>query len=264
MTKQSWNLYTVTTLDRLHNGDFERLANSLKDSDANLVVGCRGFPKALLPVVAGLNIIPVQLPFVISLSSARNILLRKFPASHSTCIAFPDDDAYFVNEKVLRKAEQILTEYDFLIGSVSPSAEEISTDQGKISDGNLDFVLKFVCSAGIYVRSEVVSGFNFDISLGLGTPNRSGEDIDLFLWLYSQGNKGFFDQHVCLIHPKKLRDFEYFSGGLLALAKYRGKIKGIRFYVTRRIFHGFLIFFRRGFCKKLFLQSIIDIVVAKN
>lgn len=259
-----WTLYTVTTRDRVLSGEYLALLNSLTESNIRIVVGCRGFSKHELPKPNHVESIEVELPFTISLSEARNLLLDTCPPSRESIIAFPDDDSFYSVNFSFQSAEKLLINYAFLVGSVISTHSKYETSCGVIHDGNLDSVLKFVCSANLIIGPGKFGDFRFDENLGLGTIFKSGEDLDLFLWLYGNQQTGYFDKSLALIHPSKEKNLEYFHGGLVAMGKHLPEINGMPWRIVRRIFHGILLIPNPNFDSTLFKSAIFTILANRK
>ena len=256
-----WTLYTVTTLDRLESGDLFKLLNSVNSSEINFIVGCRGFESEKLNSLGNYSIRGLDLPFRISLSAARNRLLSEFPPPANSAVAFPDDDSHYINGFSFSQAWILLQQHDFLIGSVIEDPMNMQNQCSAITKKNLDEVLKFVCSANIFIAPGKVTEFRFDQNLGLGTELKSGEDLDLFLWLFLNFKKGHYDKTFALIHSNKGKNLEYFNGGVAVLYKYRSEISGMRWSLLRRIIHGFVLMSNRQFDRRLFLHTLRKLLI---
>jgi len=254
MNTGAWTLYTVTTLERLESGDLFNLLSSVESSEINFVVGCRGFDTGNLVSLGNYEIRALSLPYKISLSAARNRLLSELPPATDSAVAFPDDDSYYINGFSFSQASKLLQLNDYLIGSVVEDPMKLQTRQCSITRQNLGEVLKFVCSANIFIGAGRIEGFRFDENLGLGTNLKSGEDLDLFLWLFSKYKNGRYDMNFALIHPNKGKNLEYFNGGLVALHKYRSEISGMRWRVLRRMVHGLFFLSKKQFDKRQYFH----------
>lgn len=120
----------------------------------------------------------------LSLSAARNAMLAHANESGlivgDAIVAFPDDDCWYTDGLIARLAETFRT--DQLLGlliarvSLSPKAGWQRSDERTATTAD---VLRLSCSNAIFVRGSVARELGeFDRTLGVGTPNGSGEDTD--------------------------------------------------------------------------------------
>ena len=190
---------------------------SLNFETSFLCVGVRGGSKEDLPFEFARVI---ELPLKISLSKARNELMRVFPPEVNEIIFFPDDDCWF-GKDTLANVEILISNYDFAIGVIDTNGEENSSVGFESQEAiDLETALKTAASAALFCRSESIIGYSFDEKLGLGTAIGSAEDLDLVLHLLSVHLKGVYSPNVRIGHPAKNKGMEYFPGSVAVLRKY--------------------------------------------
>jgi hypothetical protein len=245
----SWLAYTVTSLDRIQDGSFSRMIGSLNLNPRSICVGIRGGTLNDLPLTFDKVL---ELPLKISLSEARNRLMKQFQITGSEVVFFPDDDCW-LGENTLSKVQKILADSDFAIGVVDTDGNENSEILGG-SNIDLSVALEVSASAAIFCRSKVLEQFRFDERLGLGTQIGSAEDLDLVLYMLSKGAKGKFDKSIRIGHPKKGRGMEYFPGSIAVLRKYSDVWPRAWAFMIRRLAHG-VVYTIQG---KLPLKSLIS------
>jgi hypothetical protein len=243
-----WTGYLVTSKDRIADGQFSRLVDSLDLSKLKLIVGCRGFNPEELPVK---GVSSVSLPLQTSLSRARNFLLSTFPPPENNLIFFPDDDCWLA-PGTLEVAEHWLKENDFLIGVVDTDRTECAKI-GKSMDVNVELALEKTASAALFFRGLSLRDFAFDERLGLGATFRAAEDLDLILTLVIAGGRGIWTPDLRIGHPKKNRNMEYFPGSIAALKSNSRKNLHLKILALRRLCHGFLF----AICGKLKIEDLI-------
>ena len=243
-----WTAYLVTSQDRVVEGQFNRLVQSLELSKVQLIVGCRGFEGSKLSL-EGVHC--VDLPEIISLSSARNELLAIFPPSTQRFAFFPDDDCWLA-PGTLGVAEHWLTDYNFVVGVVDTDL----TEYARVGIGiplDLKLALQKTASAALFFRGDSLENFAFDTRLGLGAKYKAGEDLDLVLSRLIKGQKGVWSPDLRVGHPKKARAMEYFPGSIAALKTNSRYHPNLKFLAFRRLVHG-IVFTTTG---KLDLRGFI-------
>lgn len=235
-----WTAYLVTTLDRVADGQFHRLIESLDLSEVNLIVGCRGFDSSQLPIAM---VTAVPIPLETSLSKARNILLSQYPPNAHDLVFFPDDDCWLPAES-LKVAQYWLDQNSFLIGVVDTDLGEYAKI-GQIFQVDLELALKNAASAALFFRGSTLEGFLFDEKLGLGASFKAGEDLDLVLSAMKEGFKGSWTPDLRIGHPKKDRSMEYFPGSIAALKLNSRGASLLKLLALRRVVHGIVFMFQR-------------------
>ena len=229
-----WFLYTVTSFDRFADGSFDRMRQSMPQG-AKLFVAFRGFTPENLGDYSG----AITLPFLTSLSKARNALLEEYPPDKEGIVAFPDDDCWYPKE-LAESVEINMEGHDFLLGVVDMSGTENSFMKGS-AEVDLDVALQSSASAALWVNASSFGDYKFDEALGLGAKYKSGEDLDLIVLLLSEGSKGMFLNGLRVGHPARDRSMEYFPGSIAVLAKNRASKLAVCWPLARRLAHGVLL-----------------------
>lgn len=222
-------------MDRIQDGSFSRMIRSLDASQSSICVGIRGGTAQDLPYNFDKV---VELPLKISLSSARNELMEKFPCTGNDVVFFPDDDCWF-GKNSRDSIENILANSDFAIGVIDTDGSEDVEIQGG-AEIDLSVALEVSASAAIFCKGNWLDKFKFDERLGLGAQIGSAEDLDLVLYLLTRGAKGTFEKSIRIGHPKKDRGMEYFPGSIAVLRKYTQVWPKAWAYMIRRLAHGVL------------------------
>jgi len=233
------------------------MITSLNLSPSSICVGIRGGTLHDLPLTFDKVL---ELPLKISLSEARNRLMKQFPITGSEVVFFPDDDCW-LGENTLSKVQRILENSDFAIGVVDTDGNENSEIIGG-ANIDLSVALEVSASAAIFCKSKSLEQFRFDERLGLGAQIGSAEDLDLVLYLLSQGAQGVFDESIRIGHPKKSRGMEYFPGSIAVLRKYSGVWPRTWAYMIRRLAHG-VVFAIQGKLPPKNLVSAFAIMIRK-
>lgn len=235
-----WIAYVVTSEDRILDGSFEKLMNSVADQSVStrIIVGLRD---CALPLKFSSSVeATVALPFRTSLSQARNALIASHPPVEDEWVCFPDDDCWYP-PGLLNKVEEARECQDFLLGVIDTGQKRFAEGGSKLSSAhiNLQVALRRTASAALFVSGKKMNEFTFDERLGLGSVVGSAEDLDLVLFLLRQGSSGLFNSGIRVRHPfKPQRDGEYFEGSIAVLSKYYGQIPLARYSATRRAIKG--------------------------
>jgi len=206
-----------------------------------------------------------QSPKRLSLSAARNRLM-KHVLNHPlqwerTVIGFPDDDAWYpagTLEAVVStfKANKHL-QFWFCRYASSPVRWEQQTIP-KCRRPSLTEAIRRASSNTIFLRGDLAKTINvFDETLGVGTPNGSGEDTDVAIRAFALASDVAYCDAPLIGH----RDFvpalrgKYYRGGLITLARYVGVVDGIYFEFLRKLAVGAYLTLRREITAKNYLSA---------
>ena len=189
----------------------------------------------------------------VSLSRARNLCLRRLreagALTSGALIAFPDDNCWYTPDVLARvtdmfKADRRLGLWFCGFGSEPRSASGHSIE-GR--DARAKDVVRKVASITMVIRGDVAAEVGlFDETLGLGTQDPGGEDLDYAL-------RGFLASpmtrmsDVPLIGHRDRRPApraSHYGGNLVALAKHADRSAGISVALMRKLAVGCLLVLR--------------------
>jgi hypothetical protein len=171
----------------------------------------------------------IGIPGRVSLSSARNILLRRLTAERAitpdSVVAFPDDDCWYPPgflEYVMGCFESDpALDFWFCRYSSHPVQSELSASKQIFAKPAQ--VVRNASSNTIFVRGRVaMSVGEFDEALGVGTPLGGAEDLDYALRAFRVARTVRFVDAPLVGHRDKnsqLRD-RYYCSGLVVLARH--------------------------------------------
>lgn len=188
----------------------------------------------------------------VSLSSARNEMLASALTGdrifdENTLVAFPDDDCWYPATLLNRVVGAFMSRRDvgLIVGRVSLAPEMSPPDQFRKA-GFIE-VVRRSSSNCIFVRGDVAQQVGmFDESLGLGTPNRGGEDTDYAIRAYFEAAASLYVDQLLVGHRES--DLEsigkYYRGGLLVLSRYAMQGPGCFREFARKIAVGVYLLLR--------------------
>ncbi len=227
----------ITTTDAAagRSGDLERLLSSIQMALSGrswrmLLLAQRFSPDADLGVEIPPNVQIETIPHQISLSKARNLMLRMAREqgllSEAPLIAYPDDDCWYPDDSLERilnlfRIDQALDFWFCGYGSLPQSPlRALSMD---VKPPSVFQVAAKASSNTIFLRSRIAEAIGgFDEELGVGTVNNGGEDTDYALRAFARSRKSRFVDKALIGH----RDHDprlvsrYFRGSLIAIARH--------------------------------------------
>lgn len=227
----------ITTTDAAggRTADLQRLLTSITGAMGGrgwrmLLLVQRCMEHSALPAELPENVQVETMPHRVSLSHARNLLLRRAREqgllARTPLIAFPDDDCWYPEgslERVLNlfRIDQAL---DFwFCGYASAPASPRRALSMDMKQPSAFMVAANASSNTIFLRTRIAEKIGgFDEELGVGTSNNGGEDTDYALRAYLSARKcRFVDQPLIghRDHDPQLRS-HYFRGSLIAIARH--------------------------------------------
>ena len=163
-----------------------------------------------------------------SLSAARNVMLARARAEgllkSNTVVAFPDDDCWYTPDFPERLADLFQREsgVGLLVTRVSLSpSTEWPFDANR--PATVRDVLRRSSSNGIFLRGNVADKIgDFDVKLGLGTPNTSGEDTDYAVRASFVASQTLYVDLPLVGHREAdlASVTKYFGGNMVVAARY--------------------------------------------
>jgi len=185
-------------------------------------------------------------PLDTSLSRARNHALA-YAHEHgllerNDLVAFPDDDARFVDGALARLTGLIAAGEDFVCVPYAPTPATVNRDRFPAGERRMSpaLVMRCVSSNTMFLAADAVRSVGgFDERFGLGARFGSSEDADYALRTLAAGYTGSYrGDDVLVEHEYKThRPAEYYVGNVVALAKYARR-GGTRFLLLRRLLYG--------------------------
>ncbi|MCX5493767.1 hypothetical protein OSH11_03525 [Kaistia dalseonensis] len=208
-----------------------------------LIQNCTDEQFATVPALPDF-VVPILHGSIISLSAARNILLRaafsRGLVEPDALIAFPDDDCWYPSgllagiQARFSGAEPL----DFFFCSYSTKPLAFAAVAGQTRPAKVRDVVRNASSNTIFLRGSVAIAIgSFDEDLGVGTRNNGGEDIEYALRAFLVSRRTAFLDAEIVGHRDKDRSLraKYYRGSLLALRRHALADFGIAFEYVRKI-----------------------------
>ena len=110
----------------------------------------------------------------------------------------------------------------------------------------------------MFVRGRLLATINrFDESLGVGTPNLGGEDLDFAMRAHRVARLSYFCDQAAIGHRDKLVHLRatYYRGSLMVLARYALRNLGAAREYARKVAIGFYLVLRRELPLGAFLAA---------
>ncbi|WP_367990326.1 hypothetical protein AB2S62_17165 [Vibrio sp. NTOU-M3] len=184
---------------------------------------------------------------IVSLSKARNILyehsLRNGFFEQADIVSFPDDDCWYP-EGNLDEIYHLFhhdEKLDMFVCRFSENTKKVERTD-KFRPIKISELVSKCASVTIFCRTRVIDKSEFfDESLGIGSPNNGGEDLDFAMRSYINSSKVLFSDCAFVGHldEKPGMKHRYFRGGLKALRKNSRKHPLFFAFFIRKILVGF-------------------------
>ncbi len=174
------------------------------------------------------KVVELSSPTPLSLSAARNRLIgwlrQNIEVSDASVVAFPDDDAWYPSG--LLAGLSTLFDQDPDVGMVfcrygttaAPMSPSVTAEPASAFD-----VVINASSNTIFVLGNMFKGIGlFDENLGVGTPNKSSEDIDYALRAFLSADRTIFIDRILVGHRDKSGEHraKYYKGALIVARRY--------------------------------------------
>jgi hypothetical protein len=208
-----------------------------------LFQGCDGAPPSIKSS-ANIDFSSYSTPELLSLSAARNVVLRKLLTAgtfdDNSIVCFPDDDCWYPDITLRTIAQCFLVGggLDFWFcryGSTASPLKEVGPVGKEASARDI------ICNASsntVFFRGSVINQVRyFDEQLGLGAPNSGGEDLDYALAAFRYSRKAVYVNCMAIGHRDKDRFLrhKYYRGSLIAIAKHSLVIGGLMPELLRKL-----------------------------
>lgn len=206
----------------------------------------------------------LAMPSRLSLSAARNVMLAH-ARGHAllqpeVLVGFPDDDCWYTPGFLPGLVAEFDRDRDLglLITRVSLTPSEMWRRE-VMHQATLTDVLRRSTSNSIFLRGEVVKAIgDFDASLGLGTPNVSGEDTDFALRASFAARRTTYVDLDMVGHrePDLASISKYFGGNMLVASRYAMRSPRLFLEFARKFGVGCYLVFRRRLRLSEFVNAI--------
>ena len=266
-------LITTTDMTSGRSGDFERMVQSIAASipaavslkHVMLLQRCteqqRQLVAASIPYGGAVVLCcPDRLP----LSAARNIMLaharESGDLSATAIVGFPDDDCWYQPGFLAALVAAFRDNVDLgLIVSRVSLTPAVSWKKGMERRATTADVLKKANSNSMFLRGNIVAAIgDFDSSLGLGTPNVSGEDTDFCLRASFAAREAVYVDLPLVGHKEPDLDSvtKYFGGNLLVARRYALRSPALFLQFARKLAVGGYLVLRKRLKVADFIKAL--------
>lgn len=177
------------------------------------------------------------------LSDARNVMLRicadEQLIAANDIVAYPDDDSWYP-EKLLKKIHLLFDKdpfFDFFFCCYGSDPKAIELGR-LVANPGAKAVVTDASSNTTFVRGRVANAIGgFDPELGVGTKNKSGEDVDYAIRAYFSSDQTGFSPVQLVGHRDKdpaIRA-KYYRGTLIVLSRYALLSTGMMWLFLRKL-----------------------------
>lgn len=245
-------LFTTTDLRVGRQSEFIRMINSVR-AGGGPDVGLKMFAllqrsnasdRVRYETILPPGSVVIASPERVSLSEARNRLLdaarRRIALDEDCVVAFPDDDCWYPPHFLSRLVGSFRgdPQLDMLISRVSLEPIESHAMESNLMTAKAWQVVRLSSSNGMFFRGATVAALgDFDVTLGLGTPNGGGEDTEYALRALLSARRAVFVDLPLVGHRESdlASVASYFKGALAALSRYALKRPDIWFEFQRKL-----------------------------
>jgi hypothetical protein len=246
---------TIPPLDRLL-GSLDRAINVLPNDKVRLILLVQNCPEGKLQSLAAgwpSFVAPISIPNIVSLSAARNVLLREAERGGdlkaADMVAYPDDDCWYPEETLRTIADRFRTcpDLDFLFCRYASKPLMGGIEAGMILPARARHVVRNASSNTIFFRGHIVRAIGgFDEMLGVGTPNNGGEDVEYAIRAFLKAQRTDYVNAEVVGHRDRdtgLRA-KYYRGALLAIRRHAFEDTGVAWEYLRKIAVGLVLTLR--------------------
>lgn len=209
----------------------------------------------------------LNVPVIVSLSSARNIMLKYtrdnvpefiLPGS---IVGFPDDDCWFPCGLIENISKTMFLEnLEFLFFKYGNSPEKFS-ERGCLIPARYQDVVLNVCSITMFLKSELVNQLGgFNELLGVGAKYNGGEDLNYGLKAFFVSKSSAWFDSKLIGHADKPSGNrgKYYLGSALSLKKFALTSPAAFFIFIRKLVIGVVLVttFKMQFKKLVLLMRV--------
>ncbi len=248
-------LFSTSNVTSGRSADLERMLASVVQAEQSLEVDSVSlqllFQGAASGYGAGHGKLPdcvraMDVDGVVPLSAARNIMLSRAISegliAGEDVIAFPDDDCWYpdgvLDHIIGRFAAD--PELGFWFCRYGSEPEDIKALHPETRP-SIGAVVRNASSNTIVVRGHVARAIGtFDETLGVGTPNFGGEDLDFALHAFRLAGRSLFADTPLIGHRDKNPQLraKYYRGSLIVLARHARRARGAWYEYARKLVVG--------------------------
>lgn len=208
----------------------------------------------------------------VPLSLARNRLLAdafdRALIDDASVVAFPDDDCWYPDGALERIAARFAADpaLDLWFCRYA-SSPTVPADPAPFvgRPARARDVVRNASSNTIVTRGRVVREIGrFDETLGVGTPNFGGEDVDFALHAFRRSRRSAFADHALVGHRDKSADLRsrYYRGSLVVLGRHAPRVPGAWYEYARKIAIGAYLGGRGELAIGAYAQAVRDSLAA--
>jgi hypothetical protein len=246
-------LLLMTTTDRQSNraADLARLVRSIAESRLDgigiqhviLLQRCSEAERLAVEAEIPYPVTVIASADRLPLAAARNVMLARVRAekllTREMIVGFPDDDCWYTPEFLLRLVAEFRAQRDLglVVTRVSLAPSTDWSAQATRAATARD-VLRQSSSNGIFLGGDVAAEIgDFDASLGLGTPNTSGEDTDYALRASFAAKRTLYVDLPLVGHREAdlASVTKYFGGNMVVAARYALRSPAFFFEYARKL-----------------------------
>lgn len=264
-------LLTTSVWSQKSSEVLNRLMSSIKTHKEFVTPVChivllQNWPASSLPgltLATNHSVTFIESPTVISLSSARNLMLKYCVTQNliasEDIVAFPDDDCWYPHNslKIIISAFSTDTHLDFLFCKYCEDNHDTVERINTSSLASATDIVRNASSNTLFLKGHLVLKIGgFDLQLGVGTVNNGGEDLDYAIKAYLAAEKSVFSPIFLIGHRNKdnLLRGKYFRGSAIALRRFFISSPGFCYEYLRKLAIGILLVLRKEMsAKELFL-----------
>jgi hypothetical protein len=183
-----------------------------------------------------------QVPERLSLSTARNILLKRAAnrglIGPDTIVGFPDDDCWYPDGLLDRVAGEFERSPDMDLWFCRYGSRPALAGDGFARRARTREVVRQASSNTMFVRGTVLQPeMLFDEELGVGTAAGSAEDTEFALRVHLLRRQSRYVDRVLIGHRDKNSAIraKYYQGGLMAIARHARRQRRVTGELCRKI-----------------------------
>lgn len=267
-------LFTTSDLRAGREADFIRMVRSVQlgaGSDLQVTIfallqRCDAIGKASYEELLPPGSVVVAEQGRLSLSEARNRLFEiaknRMALTDDCVVGFPDDDCWYPPNFVRQLVGSFSDDprLDMLACRVSLTPVALTSGLA-LAPAKAYHVVRRSSSNSMFFRGALVAGLGaFDRTLGLGTPNGSGEDTDYALRAFLTARRAAFVDVPLVGHRESdlASVTRYFRGSVMVLGRYALRSPALFFEFTRKLGVGAYLALRSGLPVREYAASIVN------
>lgn len=231
-------------LDRMLDS-VERAALRMPDAEIRVLLLLQGIDQPVENFAFPGRVEVLRVDRIVPLSIARNRLLAHAfdngMIGDDTVVAFPDDDCWYPEGALERIAGRFAADRTLDFWFCRYASNPSATADAAVFTGRparARDVVRHASSNTIVTRGRIVRAIGaFDETLGVGTPNFGGEDLDFALHAFRHARRSTFADENLVGHRDKSADLrsKYYRGSLIVLGRHARRVPGAWYEYARKI-----------------------------